>query len=43
MRETANTLKKQMTLKKTYKHSACWKKARMSSGKRWSANGKNKR
>ena len=34
MRKTANTRKKQMTAKKTCKHGACWKKARMSSGRR---------
>ena len=43
MRKARNTLKKQMTVKRTCKHGACWKKARMNSRKRWSANGKNKR
>ena len=43
MRKAVGTLKKQMTVKKTCKHGAGWKKARMNSGRRWSANGKNKR
>ena len=43
MNRTVNTLKKQMTAKKTCKYSVCQKKATTSSGKRWSANVKNKR
>ena len=34
MRKTANTSKKQRTVKKSCKHGACWKKARTSSGKK---------
>ena len=41
MNRTVNTLKKQMTAKKTCKYGVCQKKARTSSGRMRSANVKN--
>ena len=38
--EGSETLKKQMAVTRTYQHVACWKRARMNSGKRRSADEK---
>ena len=43
MRRTANASKKQMTVKKSCKHGACWKKSRTSSGKSMVSERENKR
>ena len=43
MKKTVNLLKKQLTTKKICKHGACWRKAKMSSGRRRSADERSKK